>query len=136
MKDNESTSEFHTRVSSLLNQLRSNGEIMEEQRIIEKILQILPSKFDAIVISIEEEKDLSLLTVDELMGSLQTHEKRLNRSVTSSQEKDFKAQSNARGRGRGRNNGKSSRGRDHGKEDSSGRAYSQEGMSKSQNNSK
>lgn len=47
---------------------------MEEKRIVEKIIHSFPSKFDAIVIGIEEAKDLSVLTIDELMASLQTHE--------------------------------------------------------------
>ncbi|XP_057848106.2 uncharacterized protein LOC131058126 [Cryptomeria japonica] len=136
MKDSESISKFHTRVSGLLNQLRSNGETMEEHRIVEKILQIFPSKFDAIMIVIEEAKDLSILTVDELMVSLQTHEQCLNRSSTSSQEQAFKAQDNTRDRGRGRNGGRSSRGRGCGNEDGFGQANSQEGVSNSQNNSK
>lgn len=74
------------------------------------------------MISIEEAKDLSILTVNEFMGSLQTHEKHLNRSTTYSQEKVFKPQSNARGMGRGKSCGKRSREKSCDNEDSSKQA--------------
>ena len=112
MKENESVADFNSRTSNVINQLKSNGEDYQEQRIVEKILS-LPHKYDNLVMTIEEAKDLTILTMDELMGILQTHEHRINRSTaSSSQEKAFKAQSNPRGRGRGRNVlGRNSRGR-------------------------
>ena len=74
-------------------------------KILEKILRSLPSRFDAIVVAIEETKDLSLFTVDELSASLMSHEHRLNRGTYSSLEQDFKSQmSFGRGRGQGREN--------------------------------
>lgn len=74
MKDSESISNFHTRVSTLVNQLRINRESMEEHMIVEKMLRSLPTKFDPIVIVIEEAKDLTKMIVDVFMGSHQTHE--------------------------------------------------------------
>ena len=104
MKENESIADFSSRTSNVINQLKSNGEDYQEQRIVEKILRSLPHKYDNLVMTIEEAKDLTTLKMDELMGSLQTHEHRINRSTSSStQEQAFKAQSNPRGRGRGRN---------------------------------
>ena len=104
MKENEPIADFSSKTSNVINQLKSNGEDYQEQRIVEKILRSLPHKYDYLVMTIEEAKDLTILTMDELMGSLQTHEHRINRSTSSSsQEQAFKAQSNPRGRGRGRN---------------------------------
>ena len=92
MKENESVADFSSRTSNVINQLKSNGEDYQEQRIVEKILRSLPHKYDNLVITIEEAKDLTILTMDELMGILQTHEHRINRSTTSSsQEQAFKA---------------------------------------------
>jgi hypothetical protein len=50
---------------------------VEERKIIEKILRILLEKFDKILITIKEEKDLPSLILDELMGSLHLYEKTL-----------------------------------------------------------
>ena len=46
--------------------MRSHGETVEERRIVGKVLMSLPSRFDVIVTTIEETKDLSKFTVDEL----------------------------------------------------------------------
>eukprot|EP00253_Pinus_taeda_P035440 PITA_35440 len=83
----------------------THGEILEERRIVEKLLRILPSKFDVILTTIEETKDLSNFSVDELHASLITHEERLSRNENSSLEQAFKTQmSFGRGRGQGRGN--------------------------------
>ena len=95
----------------MVTQIRSHGETLEERRIVEKLLRSLPSRFDVIVTTIEETKDLTNFSVDELHASLMTHEKRLGRNENSSLEHAFKTQmSFGRGRGKGRGN-KRGRGR-------------------------
>lgn len=92
MKENESVADFSSRTSNLINQVKSNEEDYQEKRIVEKILRSLPHKYDNLVMTIEEAKDLTILTMDELMGTLQTHEHRINRSTSSnSQKQAFKA---------------------------------------------
>ena len=74
MKESDNIDSFFTHVIGLVTQIRSHREILEERRIVEKLLRDLPSKFDVIVTSIEETKDLSKFSVDELHASLIKHE--------------------------------------------------------------
>jgi hypothetical protein len=78
MEDKETVSDFFTRISKLVNSMKSCGELISSQNRVEKILRSLSSRFDSIVVSIEESKDSSVLTVDELQGSLEVHEQRMN----------------------------------------------------------
>eukprot|EP00253_Pinus_taeda_P031014 PITA_31014 len=111
MKESNNIDSFFTQAIGLVTQIRSHGETLEERRIVEKLLRVLHSKFDVIVTTIEETKDLSNFSVDELHASLITHEQRLSRNENSSLEQAFNSQmSFGRGRGQGRGN-KRGRGR-------------------------
>nr|KYP38812.1 Retrovirus-related Pol polyprotein from transposon TNT 1-94 [Cajanus cajan] len=76
MEDKEQVSEYITRVEKVANQLGRNGEPMPASRIVEKILRSLTDDFESIACVIEESKDLSVLSVEELAGSLEAHEQR------------------------------------------------------------
>jgi len=111
MKESDNIDSFFIQAIGLVTQIRSHRETLEERRIVEKLLRCLPSKFDVIVTTIEETKDLSNFSVDELHASLITHEQRLSRNESSSLKQAFKTQmSFGRGRGQGRGN-KRGRGR-------------------------
>ncbi|KAE9598796.1 hypothetical protein Lalb_Chr15g0084801 [Lupinus albus] len=58
--------------------MKACGEMMSDQTMVEKILRTLSPKFDHIVVAIEESKKLSELKIEELQGSLEAHEQRLN----------------------------------------------------------
>ena len=104
MKYSESIDSFYTRVVGLINQLKSHGEDIEYQRVVEKILRSLPPRFENLVVTLEEHTNMSTFTIDELQASLINHEHRLIRTQTSL-EGAFTAQSSiSRGRGGGRNN--------------------------------
>ena len=110
MKESDNIDSFFTHVIGLVTQIRSHGETHEERRIVEKVLRSLPSRFDVIVTTLEETKDLSNFSVDELHASLMTHEQRLDRNAHSSLEHAFKTQmSFGRGRGQGRSQNRGGR---------------------------
>ncbi|KAL8103772.1 hypothetical protein AgCh_028101 [Apium graveolens] len=92
------------------NEMKRNGESLDDVRVMEKLLRSLTRKFDYVVTSIEESKDLSTISIDELVGSLQAHEHRMNQyDDTSHLEKALQSKvsiiesssSSSSGRGRG-----------------------------------
>ncbi|GJU91600.1 integrase, catalytic region, zinc finger, CCHC-type containing protein [Tanacetum coccineum] len=77
MKDEESVQDYLSRVSAIMNQMKSYGENVTDEVIVSKVLRSLSSNFDHLVAAIEEFKDLSVYTFDELMSSLLAHEDRI-----------------------------------------------------------
>ncbi|CAN6572549.1 unnamed protein product [Malus baccata var. baccata] len=61
MKDDELLDDFLSRLSEIIDQMKSYGEILSDERIVQKYLISLPRKYDNIVSIIEETKDLSTL---------------------------------------------------------------------------
>jgi len=49
---------------------------MPASQVVEKILRSLRDDFESIVCAIKESKDLSVLSVEELVGSLEAYEQR------------------------------------------------------------
>ena len=99
MTESKNVDQFMTRVMGIINQIKLTGEAIPDQHIVEKVLKSLPKKFKMVVTTILESKDLSPFSIDELIGSLVTHESRLHltdESIANS----FKTQfSFSRGRG-------------------------------------
>ncbi|KAA8549912.1 hypothetical protein F0562_001596 [Nyssa sinensis] len=94
MKENETLNDFSTRFSELVNQMKTYGEDISDSRIVEKILISLPEKFDAIVAVVEKTKEISKLSIQELMGSLKSYEQRLSRHSEKSLESGFQSKLN------------------------------------------
>ena len=77
MKAEEGVYEYFTRVMPTANDMRNCGEDMSDVKIVEKILRSLTDKFNFVVCSIEESKDIDQLIVDELQASLLVHEQKM-----------------------------------------------------------
>nr|XP_048328422.1 uncharacterized protein LOC125422023 [Ziziphus jujuba var. spinosa] len=76
MLELETVKEFSDKLMKIVNQIRFLGESFLDQRIIEKILICLPDKYKAMISTLEETKDLTQLTVVELINALQAREQR------------------------------------------------------------
>ncbi|KAG7579135.1 Zinc finger CCHC-type [Arabidopsis thaliana x Arabidopsis arenosa] len=78
MDEGENITVFTEKLIDLGNQLRVNGEEKTDYQIVQKILISLPERFDSIVAVMEQTKDLTSLSVTELIGTLKAHEKRVS----------------------------------------------------------
>ncbi|XP_070003566.1 MAR-binding filament-like protein 1 [Nicotiana sylvestris] len=74
MKDNESIQDMHTPFTFIINELHSLWEIFPRNKLVRKILNILPSSWESKVNAITKAKDLQELTIDELVGNLKIYE--------------------------------------------------------------
>ncbi|XP_042396441.1 uncharacterized protein LOC121986542 [Zingiber officinale] len=79
MKESKSVLDYFTRVLVIVNQLRRNGDDIEDSRVLEKILRSLEPKYAYVVVVIKESKDVKEMKVQELLSSLQAHEARMQR---------------------------------------------------------
>jgi len=123
MKETKGVAEYISRVEIVANKLSRNRETLPASQIVEKIFRSLMDDFENMVCAIEESKDLSTLTIEELVASLEAYEQRKKKKVESLEhalqkkvtikKKAFYTQNiQSRGRGRGsRGNSRSGRGR-------------------------
>ncbi|KAL5558129.1 hypothetical protein UlMin_034342 [Ulmus minor] len=94
MKDNETAKDYYSRIKELVNQMKAYGENITDKKIVEKILISCTEKYDSVISTIEESKDIETLTPTELMGSLEAHEKRINRRNENTNESAFSSKIN------------------------------------------
>ncbi|CAL1377856.1 unnamed protein product [Linum trigynum] len=79
MKPEETIKEMHDRFTTIVNSLRNLDVEYSSADLVRKVLWALPKRWTPKVTAIEESKDLTKLSLDELMGSLVTHEEKLKR---------------------------------------------------------
>ncbi|GAV58763.1 zf-CCHC domain-containing protein/UBN2 domain-containing protein [Cephalotus follicularis] len=74
MHDNECISDMFSRFTTIINSLKNLDKSYSNQELVRKILRCLPKCWTPKVTAIEEAKDLSTLPLEQLLGSLMTHE--------------------------------------------------------------
>ncbi|KAI5336252.1 hypothetical protein L3X38_015519 [Prunus dulcis] len=89
MHDDESVSGYVIKLLELVNQKKAYGDELTEQRIVQKLLISLSREYDSIAEVIEETKDTESIGVQEVIGSLKSHEQRLQRHNERVTEKAF-----------------------------------------------
>ena len=125
MKKDEKVSEFSSRFTKIISELRDLGERLEEKEAVAKLLRSMPMKYDSLTFSLEQFGNMRSLSVDEVIGSLRVHEQRLQERDSREEEQVLLARaynqskktdhgSSSRGRGRGTSRGRG-RGRGRGR---------------------
>ena len=74
MSDDECFDEFYAKLNDIVNFTYNLGEIYDQPKIIRKILRSLTEDFRPKVTVITESKDVDSISIDELVGSLQSYE--------------------------------------------------------------
>jgi len=71
MKKTESIKEYSDRLLNIASRVRLLGSSLPESRIVQKILVTIPEKFEATITSLENTKDMSKITLSEMLNALQ-----------------------------------------------------------------
>ena len=74
MHSNETIAQIFARFNTITNDLYALGKSHTSIELVNKILRSLPKAYQSKVVAIWEARDLSKLPIEELMGSLTTHE--------------------------------------------------------------
>jgi len=88
MGDRETIMDMYTRFTQITNELKSLGKTFTTEELVRKILRLLPRSWEVKVTAIQEAKDLKTLSLDELIGNLQTYELRRNSQQQEETKKD------------------------------------------------
>ncbi|PNX59026.1 hypothetical protein L195_g051210 [Trifolium pratense] len=70
MKEGESVNDFFSRTLTIANCMTAQGERMEQNTIVEKILRSMAPKFNYVVYLIEQSNDVTTLSIEELQKDL------------------------------------------------------------------
>ncbi|XP_062021255.1 uncharacterized protein LOC133737773 [Rosa rugosa] len=70
MSEGENVSDYYSRLRIIVNEMKRNGEKIDEVH-------------EHVVTSIEESKDLEIMSTEELLGSIRVHEQRIQKNASS-----------------------------------------------------
>ncbi|XP_016747116.1 uncharacterized protein [Gossypium hirsutum] len=76
MKVTETVKEYSEKLLNIANKVRLLGSCLVDSRIVEKILVTIPKRFEATITTLENMKDMSNITLEELLSSLQAQEQK------------------------------------------------------------
>ncbi|EOY21703.1 Uncharacterized protein TCM_013805 [Theobroma cacao] len=76
MKDSQNVQKFIDAVMKVVNQIRLLGENLSDAKVVEKILISLLERFDATVSSFEQVRDISQLSISDLVNILEVDEQK------------------------------------------------------------
>ncbi|XP_044504630.1 uncharacterized protein LOC123224897 [Mangifera indica] len=89
MKKDELVKDYIDRLMKIVNQLTLLGELISKNKVVAQVLVSLPEKFEAKIFSLEDSKDMSIITISELSNSLQVVELRQVKDESNLQSKNM-----------------------------------------------
>ena len=107
MKETDNIKDYFDKLLSIINKVRLLGKDFPDESIVQKILVTMPEKYESKISSLEESKDLSKISLGELVNALQAQEQRRMMRQDESVEGAFQAKAqNSKGGKDKRNNWK------------------------------
>ncbi|KAG6473560.1 hypothetical protein ZIOFF_067477 [Zingiber officinale] len=88
MEKTETIEAYFSRLMEIKNEMELNGYEVEDEMFVEIVLNSLPLKFNYIVAVLQETKDFSKMSIEELHGLLILHESRINERLENSMKND------------------------------------------------
>ncbi|KAL4386225.1 hypothetical protein GQ457_09G026620 [Hibiscus cannabinus] len=76
MRETETVKEYSDRLISIANKVRLLGSSLADSRIVQKILVLIPERYEATITTLENMKDMSKITLVKLLSALQAQEQR------------------------------------------------------------
>ncbi|WJZ95895.1 hypothetical protein VitviT2T_014631 [Vitis vinifera] len=76
MKESNAVKDYAAQLLSIADKVRLLGKEFSNEKIVQKILVTLPKKYEATISSLENSKDLSTISLTELLHSLEVVEQR------------------------------------------------------------
>ena len=77
MNDSESIDDFAMKLTTIVSNIRSLSDMVEEIFVVKKFLRVVLPRFMQIVTSIEQFDDLKNMSIEEVISRLKVHEERL-----------------------------------------------------------
>ncbi|XP_043699886.1 uncharacterized protein LOC122650548 [Telopea speciosissima] len=90
MLENENIANMFLRFTNIINKLKGFGKTYTKSKNVRKILRSLSPKWRPKITAIKEAKDLGKVSINELLGSLLTHEVELNEDEKYTETKESK----------------------------------------------
>jgi len=76
MKESETIKEYSNKLLGIANKIKLLGKKFPDSRFVEKILVTVPERYEASIASLENTKDLSIITFTKVIHALQAQEQR------------------------------------------------------------
>ncbi|KAI5355061.1 hypothetical protein L3X38_007956 [Prunus dulcis] len=89
MRENEPLTAYLTRLNELINQMKTFGEVLPNERLVQKVLISLSKIYDPICLVIENTKSLETIELQEVIAILKSQEQRFDTHNVDTAEKAF-----------------------------------------------